>query len=259
MFPLLLCGNMAVAAPTAEALSEYRQAAKRFSVLIAEAEVGDKTVQLRSAEFSMLVAILSDERKILVEGPFSTEESETDIEICGLSNKAVMALMLFDLKAAITQSQDQQALITEFNALMARNILLFQDELMALQPFLFRCLAKQIRGLERFIVSLPPEQLTDVRRGGAVKMRRGILMTYFGILSAASDPAYKEGYRLTLLAALAETAESFALAMPLSERKRIADATELHLALEDKRMSAYAMQIRSAFRSEKCSTLCAIE
>jgi hypothetical protein len=259
ILPLLLCGGMATAAPTADALAEYRRAGESFFMLIAEAEAGEKVARLRDAEFGRLVEALSDERRMLVEGPYSSEEIETDIEVCRIANKATMSLVLFDLKVSIARSQDQQAVMAEFNALMARNILQFQDEMTALQPFLFRCLAKQMRGLERFIASLPPEQFTDVRRSGIVKMRQGISMAYHGALSDANDPAFQESYRITVLAALAETAEVYALAMPLPERKRIADAMARSAAPENGRMGAYAAQIERAFRSEACSTLCSIE
>lgn len=259
LLPLLLCGGMATAAPTAEALAEYRLASERFSTRIAEAEAGDKAAQLRDAEFARLVEALSDERAMLVEGPYSSGEVETDIEICGIANKATMSLVLFDLKASIAPSQDQQALMVEFNALMVRNILEFQDEFTQLQPFLFRCLAKQLRGLEQFIASLSPEQFTDVRRGGVVKMRQAILMTFHNILTAAGDPALKESYRIAVVSALAETAETYASAVPLSGRKLLADAAARSATSGDVRFDAYATQIMRAFRSETCATLCMVE
>ncbi len=264
MIPLLsflLCSGMAAAAPTAEALAGYRLASERFSTRIAEAEAeaGDKVVQLRDAEFGALIEALSDERTLLVEGPYSIDEVETDIEICGIANKTTMSLVLFDLKASITPTQDQQTRTSELEALMARNTLQFQDELMALQPFLFRCLAKQVRGMEQFFVSLPPEQFTEVRRGGVAKMRRGVLMVFQGGLLIAGETVFSEDYRDSLLSALAEVAEAYASAMPLSERTQIVDAATASPSVTHRRFGAYIAQIKRAFQSEACSAICAIE
>lgn len=259
LLPLLLCGGMATAAPTAEALAEYRLASERFSARIAEAEAGGKAAELEGAEFGKLIEALSDERTLLVEGPYSSGEVETDIEICGIANKTIMSLVLFDLKTSIAPSQDPQAREAGLEALMTRNTLLFQDELMALQPFLFRCLAKQMRGMEQFFVSLPPEQLTDVRRGGVAKIRAGVTMIFQGGLMATGETVFSEDYRDALLSALADSAEAYASVMPLSERTRIADAVAAAASSGNRRFDAYIARIERAFRSEACSAICAIE
>lgn len=259
LLPLLLYGGMATAAPTAEALADYRSASERFSTRIAEAEAGGKATQLRGGDFGALVEALSDERALLVEGPYSSGEVETDIEICGIANKTTMSLVLFDLKASLAPLQDPQARAVEFEALMTRNTLLFQDELMALQPFLFRCLAKQMRGMERFFASLPPEQFTDVRRSGLAKMRKGVLMVFQGGLSIAGEAVFSEVYRDALLSALADSAEAYASVMPLSERMKIVDMMTTSASAKHGRYGAYIERIERAFRSEACSALCAIE
>jgi hypothetical protein len=263
IWPLLLCAGSATAAPTAEALAAYRQAGERFATRVAEAEasdrLGDKGAQLRDAEFAALVATLSDEGAMLVEGEDSNKEIEADVEICEISNKANISLVLFDIKARVAPSQDQQALATAFNALMVRNVLQFQDEFISLQPFLLRCLAKQMRGLERFVVSLPPEQFNDVRRRGVLGLRKSVPMIFYGGLMGASETVFREDYRDSLLSTLAENADAYAAVIPLSERKKIMEMAARVASSGNARFGVYAAQIEKAFRSEACSAICALE
>lgn len=263
IWPLLLCAGSAGGAPAAEALTAYRQAGERFAMRVAEAEAGDmvsdKVARLRGAEFAALVATLSDEGAMLMKDENYNTEIETIAEICGISNKAIMSLVLFDLKANVAPSQDQQALAMAFNALMLRNVLQFQDEFISLQPFLFRCLAKEMRDLERFIVSLPPEQFNDVRRRGVLGLRKAVPMIFYGGLMGASETAFRNDYRESLLSVLAENADAYASVVPLSEREKIVELAARVMSSENGRFSAYAAQIDKAFRSETCSAICAIE
>jgi hypothetical protein len=259
ILPLLAWSGIAASAPPVEILNAYREAASRFSSLIAEAEAGKKASQLRSPEFEKLVGILSDEQTMLVAGTDPKEGIGADLEVCGIVNKAVASLALFDLKDNIAKTEDQQKLMSDFNGMMNRNVLMFQDELKALQPFLFRCMAKAIPKLERFVASLDREQLTDVRRGGVVKMREGILMTFDGGLAAANDATLREDYRSALLSVLAETAEAYASVMKLPERKKIAEAMGSAALSGDERYKPYLILIARAFRSEECSAICKIQ
>jgi hypothetical protein len=259
ILPLLAWSGMAASAPTAKAMNEYREAANRFSSLVAEAEAGEKTSQLRSPEFEKIVAILSDEQAMLVASTDVKQEMEADLEVCGIASKAVASLMMFDLKENIAKIEGQQKLMSDFDAMMNRNVLIFQDELKELQPFLFRCIAKAIPSLDRFLASLEREQLTDVRRGGVVKMREGILMTFDSGLAGANDTTIQEDYRSAMLSVLAETAEAYASVMKLPERKKISDAIGPAALSADERYKPYLILIARAFRSEECSAICEIQ
>ena len=262
---LLLCCGMAHAEPTEETLAEYRQAGVRFSQLVADAEASDdirtesKVSVLRTAEFSALVEVLSDEGRLPAANPDSIADIEIPLEICGTSNKAVMALVLFDLKANASSMRDVEPVMA-LEALMRRNTLAFQRELTRMQPFLLRCLASQMEGVGLFLESLPAEQLTDVRRGGVRKMRGGISMTYQGTLNLVHDPAIPDAYREVILATMAELAAAYADVIPLSERKFIVDATVRAASTNHPRFSDYVTKIEQAFRSLPCSSfLCGIE
>ncbi|MEQ1513889.1 MAG: hypothetical protein ABL934_14570 [Lysobacteraceae bacterium] len=259
MLPLMAWSGIVVSAPPAKALAEYREAASRFSSLVVEAEAGKKVSQLRSPEFEKLVEVLSDEKMMLASAATPEDDIEVDLEICGIANRVVMSLATFDLRENVAKAEDQREILSDFNAMMTRNILMFQDELKTLQPFLIRCLAKAVPGVNRFLTSLDPEQLTDVRRRGAVKMREGSLMTYRGAFAATNDTILAEDYRRAMLSVLAETAEAYASIMPLPERRKIAETAGSAALSGDDRYQAYLVSIERAFRSEECTTICKIE
>ena len=259
VLPLLAWSGIAASAPPAKALSEYREAASRFSSLVAEAEAGEKVPQLRSPEFKKLVEILSDEQTMLAASTEPEDDIEADLELCGITNNVIVSLALFDIRGNVPKTEDQQKLMSNFEVMMSRNLLIFQDELKELQPFLIRCLAKAVSKVDRFLGSLDPDQLTDIRRRGVVKMRKGILMTYSGGLAAANDTTLREDYATALLSVLAETAEAYASMMPLPERKKIAEAAGSAALSKDEQYQAYLISIARAFRSEGCSTICKIE
>lgn len=261
MLSLLAWSGIVSSAPPAEVLREYREAASRFSSLVAEAEAGEKVAQLRSPEFKKLVEILSDEQTMLAASAEPENDVEADLELCGITNNAIVSLAIFDIRGNIPKTDDQQESMSNFKVMMSRNLLVFQDELKELQPFLIRCLAKAVSKVDRFLGSLDPDQLTDVRRRGVVKMRTGILMTYSSGLAIANDTgtAFRVDYRKVFLSVLAETAETYASMMPLPERKKIAEAAGLAVLSGDEQYQAYLISIARAFRSEGCSTICKIE
>ncbi|TXH70925.1 MAG: hypothetical protein E6Q88_08130 [Lysobacteraceae bacterium] len=256
---LLLCVDAPHAAPDLEASDAYRDNAQRLSMLVADAEAANDPQRLRTPEAKTLIAALSDHERILAGEPDPDSALETALGICDLSNWAVMSLVLFDLKEGVEPSGDQRRMIEDVARVMSRNLLFFQDELKQLQPFLFRCQARMIPSMQRFIAALPREELTEVRRGGIVKMRRGIAMAYQSATVGVFDGGIREDYRLAILSTLAETAETFATVMPPGERKAIARSARATAARVDKRYEKDLQKIASAFDREVCETLCAIE
>jgi hypothetical protein len=167
--------------------------------------------------------------------------------------------MLFDLKAHVDPKWTPQEAIKKIVPIVTNNTLAFQEELTKLQPFLFRCLARQVPPITEFILALKPVELTAVRRQGLSQMRSGIVQTYAVALGVATEARCNKEYRLALLLSLAETAGSFATIMQVSDRKRIADSLSAASLTAQEPCKVWLDKIASKFYSRRCEGLCKIE
>jgi hypothetical protein len=255
----LLFGANAIAAPSAADLQSFNDAGARLLVLIADAEAARKVDALRTPEAKNLIQRLSDEGRMLSGPPYTATNLGTILEICEVVNKASVSLLLFEAKAQIDPKANPEQVNAALMPLMKGNSLQFQNELKELQPFLLRCLAKQIPAISQFMASLQPEEITEVRRNGLARMRLGVLQVFAGAFDAVNDAQYKADYRLALLSALAETADIFVTITQLSVRKQIADAAAESARGANSPFKVYLERVSVAFRDQSCGVLCSMQ
>jgi hypothetical protein len=254
----LLCSSTVLGAPNANDLAAYKDAGARLAALIDMAQKRGSIAQLRTAEVTRLVKIISDEGRILRADTYAVTEMGTLLDICDVANKASVSFVLFNLKAHIGPAANQQQIQTATIALANSNTLAFQDELKEIQPFLVRCLAKEVQPMTQFVSALKPAELTDVRRQGLAGARSGLLQIYSGALVAANDARYREDFRLALLAALAETSADFAPVLDLSVRRRMRDSMSAAASGAAERYKLHLTRIADSLSNEVCDGLCAI-
>jgi hypothetical protein len=256
---ILLQSSTLLAAPTANDLAACKEAGARLTAMIETAQrSGGAISQLKSAEVMRLVKIISDEDRILRADAYPVTEMESLLDTCDVANKASVSLMLFNLKTRLDPTANQQQTQAAVIQLASENIAAFQDELEEIQPFLLRCLAKQVQPMVQFIATLKPAELTAVRRQGLAGARTGLLQIYTGALQAANDPRYREDYRLALLGALAETSVHFARILELPARKELRDSMK---GAASKSAGAYKLhltRIADSLNNETCEGLCRI-
>ena len=255
---ILLWSAAAQCAPGANELAAYKDAGAQLGVLIASAQDAKDRQQLKTPEVMSLVKTISDEERILGTGSYSLAELDTLMEICEIANKTVMSLALFDLKSHLDPNGTPEQRQAAVNPLMTRNIVAFQDELKEVQPFLFRCLAKQIPPMTQFIASLKPEDFTDVRRQGLRGARSGLMKVYFGAIQAGTESGIRDDYRIAVLTSLAETAAPFASIVEVPTRRKMQEAVLDAASKATGEQKLYLTRIATAFGDEKCDGLCAI-
>jgi hypothetical protein len=188
------------AAPTNAELGAYKEAGKSLASLISSAETGAKLRDLRGPELARLVDAIADER-ILGSAPYRASELGTIMDICDVANKASMSLIMFHLKAHVDPKRTPPEIASAITPLVKNNSLEFQDELAKLQPFVFRCLAREVAPLTEFVHGLKPQELTDARRQGLAQARSGLLELFRGALGAATDPSFRHDCRFAFLRA----------------------------------------------------------
>lgn len=255
----LLLWSTAFGAPSANELAAYKSAGAQLGALIDRAQQEGGIGQLKTPEVKRLVKIMSDEKRMLRAEEYPVSEMGALLETCDVANKASVSLMLFDLKAHLEPGVGPRQMQAATIELMNANILAFQDELGELQPFLVRCLAKEVSPMTQFVSALKPGELTDVRRQGLARARSALLQIYAGALQAASDSRYREDYRLAVLSAMAETSVHFASVIAPPVRKQLRDAARVAASKATGPIKVHLTGIASSLDNESCEALCKIQ
>jgi hypothetical protein len=180
------------------------------------------------------------------------------MDICAVTTKATVSLMLFGLKSHLNPTQTPQQMLPEVVALANRNTIAFQEVLQQLQPFQLRCLAKEVEPLTAFVASLKPADLTDIRKQGLAQVRSGTMEVYTGGLLAANDTRLGAQYRASMLATLAETSGRFATILELPVRRQLRDSVRTAASQAPDAYKGYLVRIADSLSSETCDGLCAI-
>lgn len=255
---LLFLSLPAAFAESNDNLAAYREAGSKFVSLVAEAERGAKAKQLQTEEVDQLVVVLSDEKRFLKAERYTAKELESLLELCGVSNKAVMSLALFTLKEHIDPKADPQIIAVQVATLMQKNSESFGRQLRHLQPFSIRCAAKQVSPMAEFVGSLTPAQFTDVRRKGLQQARTGLAQLFVGVIQSLANPNNDEAYRLALVQALAESAPSLVSALPVAVRLQIRSIVSPVGESSPPRFRPYVQKIYKALDDRTCDGLCSI-
>jgi hypothetical protein len=255
---VVLWNSAAFCAPSPADLLAYKDAGARLIALIEAAQEKGNISQLKTREVASLVRRVSDESKVLRTGSYTASELGTLLDICDVANKASVSLMMFGMKVHLRPGANQQQMQAQMVALMTSNTLVFQDELKELQPFLLRCLAKEVRPMSQFVASLKPAEFTEVRRQGLTQVRTGLLQIYAGALQAATDARYSNEFRLSLLVSLAESSDSFASVIELPVRRQLHAAASVAATNSPGSYKQHLDRIADSLNSEACDGLCAI-
>jgi hypothetical protein len=237
-------------------LAGYLRASQEFQELVAHAAKEGRVPRLMDRNAADLILVLSDSKRYLDETTYEVKDLRLLADVCGKANAAVMLYALFDLGNAIDRKADATRIALQVAQLMERNVERFQDELQHLQPFLLRCLAKQIPLLNDFIVSLPPAEFTDVRRAGVQNTRQGAFAVYYGFLQAANNRGLKEPYKEAVFSAMAENAAQYASILQPTTRRQVADVAASMSAVVHGRLRDYIEQILRAMKDTRCEGLC---
>lgn len=255
---LLFLSLPAAFANSNDNLAAYREAGSKFASLVAEAERGAKEKQLQTEEVDRLVAVLSDEKRFLKSEQYKVQELEGLLDLCDISNKAVMSLALFNLKEHIDPKADPQIIAAKVTALAQKNSESFSHQLRYLQPFSIRCAAKEVPPLAEFVGSLTPAQFTDVRRKGLQQARTGLAQLFVGVIHSLGNTNNDEAYRLAIVQALAESAPSLVSALPVAVRLQIRSIVSPVGESSPPRFRQYVQKIYKALDDRTCDGLCSI-
>jgi hypothetical protein len=107
-----------------------------------------------------------------------------------------------------------------------------------------------------FIASLPPAELTDVRRAGVQGTRQGAFAACYGFLLAANNRALKEPYKEAVFSAMADTAAQYASILQPTTRRQVADVAASMSAVVHGRLRGHIERVLRAMNDTRCEGLC---
>ena len=240
----------------ANTANEYLSLSKELEQLVAEATPDRSTVRLSNKKVAELISTLLASQHVLESTTYQIENLGTLMDICGSANAVVMSYMLFDLKNSVNPKTDPTPVAHQVQKVMENNLLAFQEELGQLQPFLLRCMAKQIPLMTAFMKSLKPEELTNIRLAGLQQHRDGVFSVYFGFLQNINNPSLEESYRAKILQTLAETATEYSSVLkPTARQQIIALANSVGLKTSNV-FHRYLDAIIKAMTESACNGIC---
>lgn len=242
----------------ADNLAAYSQAGKTLAVLVAKAEKADDAKLLQTEEVDQLVTVLSDEQRFLQKGSYSKDQLGNLLQLCGMSNKAVMSLALFRLKGSIEPKADRKVIAQQAAALMENNAITFGRHLAQLQPFMIRCMARQVSPMSEFMAALDPQEMTPIRRQGLEQARNGFVQLMTGVLKNSNDLKYDKTYRIAIVKALTEAAPDLISTLPLEMRSRVRTLATANRDSMSADIKPYLDRIYQALDNKECIGLCAI-
>jgi hypothetical protein len=256
----------AFAAVEEQALQAQQAAAARLIALVneagqAEGEQAARLKRLRTDEFVSLVEAVSDERRLIGSEPVPLAESGRMFEVCNRA-QGVMNAMVFFESGKGGQSNEKAEMDYDDPAsiaLIQRNVIVFQGELSRLQPFLLRCMAWLLPTIDAFVTGVAPEDLTSGQREGVRQLRAGVVMMYAGAIPTLAAESLGDDYKRAMLAAIVESADVYAAASRLVDRKQINDDLRSQRGKVPAAYVAGIDRLIAAFSTTACTGLCVIE
>lgn len=244
----------------AQQVAEYQSISRQFFEQRDRLASKREMPRLTDVNSASVISALADKSRFL-DTLGDKKESLTDLMgICAEAARITVAYSFFDLANQVdlsTASRDE--LKRKMHDVMLANTRRFQPELGLLQPFVIRCLAKQIAPTSELVNGFKPEELTAVRLDGLRKLRVGIANTYIRMLADASDDGLGDQYRSSIFDVLAETSETLQAVLQPKERQQVIQSLRslpvgIQVSFESKLKA-----IEVAMSHNECADLCMIK
>ncbi|MDM0057454.1 hypothetical protein [Variovorax fucosicus] len=230
-------------AASAPALAAHAEAGRAFDALRA-AQPG-RMPRLAEAEAGTLLRVLGDAPRFLDDMNYTPAELGVLSDLCDRNKAAITAYISF---GAVQPSGIDASVVV-------RNVLEFQDELAVLQPFLARCIARQVPIAEAMLRQMGERQASQLRLGGLKRSQTSLLQLYAGIATCFSDPRFGPAY-CGLLDLMAELAPVHARALPLASRTMAIRLLPPLQQLPAGPQREAVQRIVDAMSDDRCTALC---
>ncbi|ULU27709.1 hypothetical protein DYST_04675 [Dyella terrae] len=206
-----------------------------------------------------LFAVLSDVKGTFGEEPVEAKDMGDLFDVCGKSNEIATRYAMAGIERLKPLAGDIPRMTIELRKLQEESAVLYQDELVGFQAFAVTCAAQQVAPMNTRLTSLKPEELTTVRRAGAMQMRTGVFQMIAGGLMSEADTRLKLENRLKMLTALADNIDSLASVLPENMRSILAQSGLAGAKTVDPALkSANDKIVEGVVKHRECVGICAL-
>ncbi len=237
----------------AQDFASYFSASQAFEQLVAETSLSGNMPRIGNKKAADLIATLSDSQRFLDSATYQLKNISSLTNMCDKANAAVAAYAFFDLQNAVGEPKTAAIKMAKG---VENNLLIFQDELEHLQPFVIRCMAKVIPLHSEFLLSLKPDEFVETQRAEFLQSRNWVFRIYRGVLRIANYPAAKMSYRTKLLQAAAETAAQYSSVLQPATRQQIFDLVKSAQITAPETLQESLEKIANAMAETSCDGLC---
>lgn len=202
-FCVVLAGALPLAAP-AQDMAAHVAAGQAFDAL--RAAHPERLPRLAEPEAAEALRTLADA------ATFLPAQSGVDLptlsDACDRAQAAVVAYQTF---GALQNGQLVASVVVD-------NAATYQDELALLQPFVARCIARQVPLAEATLRQMDPRTVAQLRLGGLRRGQATILQLYASLATALPDARIRPANIDALLGALADTVSVHVRALAVAAR-----------------------------------------
>ena len=229
--------------------------AKEFDIDAAYNQV-DTLVRLRHAEGTMprlsdtrdAPTLLSfwDAKTFLREPPYTVQSLGQLMSMFEQQNR-VMKAYVFYAKGTASPADTE------------RNSVEFQDEIATGLAFLVRTTAAINPALGNFVQTLPPEQMTEIRRAGLAQVRLGTVQMLTGAAMTLRDSQYRANNQRLMTAAMAHSAAAIAEGLRPEQRAELSTTIRTALPKVTAEAKADLEVVLKALSQTACINLCLVK
>lgn len=257
---ILLALASAIALPAhADQFADYAVANKRFEQMVARSAAKHAMPRMTEPETAKVLAILTDSGRFLEARPMTNKDMGRLMDMCMNVSKTAMAYAMFDVDKRINKSMTNSAEVAKAQAQLASsNAVTFQEEIIPLIVFQHRCLGKAVPLITAFATALKPHEMNSERLKGLVQIRHGVLTSFIGVASTATETGISLANRRKVFAMMTDVAPLYAQVLDLASRKQAYDYFNSLSSTVPPELAAQYRQITADLKTSGCTGLCSL-
>jgi len=205
----------------------------------------DQMPRLDDAQGAVVLRLLGDSARFVDDVRYRPEDLAALSQVCDRTRAAITAYTSFN---AVQQGVPDAKVVVQ-------NVVDYQEEIAVLQPFVARCIARQVLLGEAMLQKLGAAQTSQLRLGGLKRAQNSLLQLYAGVASCFADTRFGPAY-CALLDTMSELARIHARALPLVSRAFALRLLPQPAQVADGPRREALQRIADALGDIRCTGLC---
>lgn len=237
-------------------ISIYLDAANRFQRLADDARARGEDLPGKSRSDVAAILTTFAAMQTTPDANAYGNDLQAILNTCGAASRISTAYTFAGVEKLKGSETNMDVLQKKLTALASANTYKYQDEIAALVAFGFPCMARATSVMTVFVESLPPEEMTDVRKQGLNQMRNGIVSMITGALTAVPDTQLSYRNKELMLSSAARNMETLVGALTITQRQKVLNVSLGVRISSPPTFNSSLDSIISLLKDEQCIGLC---